>query len=119
MQPADIIGDQIAFDLAWHERDAASETTNQIIRQAAKARIDIFKTAPRDIPRLKMEIVKKTKAFNESETYPERDILQVEFDTLKWVLAMVGIILDPPGVDADESVRKDMAKWKALLSIKG
>ena len=100
------------------EKDAASETTSLIIRQAARARIAIFKTAPRDIPRLKVEIALKTKAFNNCETYPERDILQVELDTLKRVLAMVRMTLDPPSVDPDESVRKDMEKWKALLSIK-
>jgi hypothetical protein len=44
---------------------------------------------PPDIPLLRIEITKKTKAFNESKTFPERDILQVELDTLKRVLAMV------------------------------
>jgi hypothetical protein len=94
MQPADSIADQIAFDLAWYEKDAASEITSPIIRQAARARIAVLKTAPRDMPRLKMEIAKKTKAFNESETYPECDILQVELDTLERILAMVQITLD-------------------------
>ena len=53
-----------------------------------------------------------------AETFPERDILQGELDTLKRVLAMVRITLDPPGIDPEESARKDMEKWKALLSIK-
>ena len=90
----DIIADRIAFDLARYEKDAASETTNPIIRECARARLATFKTAPRDMPRLKMEIAKKTKAFNESETYPECDILQVELDTLERILAMVQITLD-------------------------
>ena len=95
MQPRGIIGDQIAFYLAWYERDAASETTNPIIRQAARARLAIFKTAPRDIPLLEIEITKKTKAPKNCETCPERDILEVELDSLKKVLAMVRIALDP------------------------
>ena len=64
MQPKDIIADKIAFDLAWYEKDAASETASQTVRQAARARIATFKTAPRDIPLLEMEIAIKTKAFN-------------------------------------------------------
>ena len=94
MQPKDIIGEQIAFDLAWFEKDASSETASQIVRQAARARIAIFKTAPRDIPLLEIEIAKKTKAFNSCETYPERDILEVELETLKRVLVMVRMTLD-------------------------
>jgi hypothetical protein len=90
----DIISDRIAFDLAWYENDLASATTSLIIRQAAKARLATFKTAPRDIPKLKIEIAKKTKAFNNCETYPECDILYVELDTLKRILAMVRITLD-------------------------
>ena len=113
-----IIADKIAFDLSWYEKEDASETASQTVRQAARARIATFKTAPRDIPLLEMEIAIKTKAINSCETYPEHDILQVEFDSLKRVSTMVRMNLDPPNVDADESVIKDMAKWKALLAIK-
>ena len=91
MLPTDILGDQIAFYLSWYEKDANNETTSQIIRQAARARLGIFKTAPRDIPLLEIEITEKTEAFNASKTYPERDILLVELETLQWVLAMVGM----------------------------
>ena len=73
--------DIIAFQIAWDEKDMARKGTSEIIRQAARARIAVFKTAPRDIHLLKLEIAKKTKAFNESETYPERDILMTELDT--------------------------------------
>ena len=113
-----IIADQIAFYLSWYVKDANNEANNQIIRQAARARIAIFKTAPRDIPLLEIEITKKTKTFNTCETYPGREILLVELDTLKWVLTMVRINLDQPSVDPAESNRKDMGKWRALLSIK-
>ena len=84
----------MAFYIAWDEKDANNETTNRIIRQAARAKIAIFKTAPRDIPPLKIEIAKKTKAFNNSDTFSERDILQVELETLQWVPAMVRTTLD-------------------------
>lgn len=89
MQPKDIIGEQIAFDLAWFEKDASSETASQTVRQAARARLAIFKTAPRDIHLLEIEIAKKTKAFNNCDVFPERDILQVELDTLKRIQSML------------------------------
>ena len=113
----DIIGDQIAFYIAWDEKDANNEGTNPIIRQAARARLAIFKTAPRDLPQLKIEIAKKTKAFNESETYPERDILQVELDTLKRIQSMLNIAAPGgPGFDTPERARKESEKWRALMS---
>ena len=115
----DIIGDQIAFFIAWDEKDASSETTSEIIRQAARARLAIFKTAPRDIPLLKLEIAKKTKAFNESDTYPERDILQIELDTLKRIRSALSIAApDGLGFDSIESARKRSETWRASLSIK-
>jgi hypothetical protein len=46
--------DIIAFQIFWDEKDIAREGTSEIIRQAAKARIAVFKTAPRDLPRLKI-----------------------------------------------------------------
>ena len=58
---------------------------------------------PPDIPLLEIEIAKKTKAFNNCDVFPERDILQVELDTLKRVQAMVRITLDLPGIDPVES----------------
>ena len=94
MQSKDIIGDQIAFYIAGDEKDARSETASQIIRQAARARVAIFKTAPRDILMLEIRIAKKTRAFSECETLSDRDILQVELDTLKGVLAIVRMTLD-------------------------
>ena len=73
--------DIIAFQIAWDEKDIARKGTGEIIRQAARVRIAVFKTAPRDIPRLKMEIALKTKVFNNSDAFPERDILMTELDT--------------------------------------
>jgi hypothetical protein len=62
--------DIIAFQIAWDEKDMARKGTSEIIRQAARARIAVFKTAPRDLPRLKIEIAKKTKAFSNCQTDP-------------------------------------------------
>ena len=62
--------DIIAFQIAWDEKDMARKGTSEIIRQAARARIAVFKTAPRDLPRLKIEIAKKTKAFSNCQTGP-------------------------------------------------
>jgi hypothetical protein len=112
MQPTDIIGDQITFYIAGDERDANNETTSQIIRQAARARIAVFKTASRDIPRLKMEIALKTKAFNNCDVFPERDILQVELDTLKRVQAMLNAAVPGgPGRETVQSTKKRAESW--------
>ena len=73
----------IAFQIAWDEKDAHNEGTSESIRQAARARIAVFKTAPRDNSKVKIEIAKKTKAFNNCDVFPERDILLMELDTLK------------------------------------
>ena len=44
------------------KKTRATKEPTPIIRQAARARIAIFKTAPRDIPLLEIEIAKKAKA---------------------------------------------------------
>ena len=65
---------------------------------------------PPDIPLLEIEIAKKTKAFNNCDVFPERDILGVELDTLKRVQAMLNMAIEPPSIDPAESARKDMKK---------
>jgi hypothetical protein len=57
-----------------------------------------------DIPLLKIEIAKKTKAFNESKTFPERDILLMELETLKRIQSMLNATAaDGPVIDPTKS----------------
>jgi hypothetical protein len=88
MNPQDM-EDIITFQIAWDEKDIACKGTSEIIRQAARARIAVFKTAPRDLPRLKIEIAKRSKAFKNCDTFPERDTLMMELDTLKRIQSML------------------------------
>lgn len=56
---------------------------NPIILKSIEAEVRTYRTAPRDIHKLKMEIALKTKEFNNCRKFPERDILQTELETLK------------------------------------
>jgi hypothetical protein len=114
----DIIGDQIAFYIAWDEKDANNEGTNPIIRQAARARLAILKTAPRDIPLLKLEIAKKTKAFNSCETFPERDILQVELDALQSILPLLNLVKYGGPEAGFTTIEKEAEKSQALMRLR-
>jgi len=65
-------------------------------------------------------MAKKTKAFNESETFPERDILETKLDTLKEIQSMLNATgPDGSGFDTIESTRKRAETWRAIMLVKG
>jgi hypothetical protein len=62
---------------------------NTIIRQTNEAAIRVYRTAPRDIHKLKMAIALKTKGFNNCRKWPERDILKSELDAMVHIRDMI------------------------------
>ena len=74
---------QIKNWIEWYESDANNIPCNPIIRQTARARIEMFKTAPREKDRLKAALALKKKAWENENEYPAKSILYAELDALE------------------------------------
>lgn len=81
----------IALWISWAEKHANNEHANPIIRKTQQAKIDTFKTVPRELPKLKCEIALKQKAIENCSTHPEKDILWAELDSLKSILPLLNL----------------------------
>ena len=67
----------------WDQKDVDCTGWNPIIRQTARARIEMFKTAPREKDRLKAALALKKKAWENENEYPAKSILYAELDALE------------------------------------
>lgn len=109
---------EIAQWISWDEKHANNEGNHPAIRNTAKARIAIFKTAPRDLPRLKIEIALKTKAFNNCNAYPERDILRAELDALQSILPLLNLVKYGGPEAGFTTIEKEAEKSQALMRLR-
>ena len=81
---------QIKNWIEWYESDANNIPCNPIIRQMARASMEMFKDAPRERPQLISAIALKKQAWQNENEYPARSILYAELDALERILTLIG-----------------------------
>lgn len=82
---------EVAEKMKLLEWRANNEGCHPAVRATAKAHMDTLKTAPRDLPKLKMAIALKQKAYNICKDWLQRDILRAELDALQSLVPVINL----------------------------